>query len=140
TSSWRGLPLSRSTKDTASPSLANNPSSEATSSGRPWNGAVVSSTRLFIKLAPRSVLARPRRATNRSDARLARLLNQGSGLTLRHRQTTLPRQPPGAFMSDLRLTFACGPYDRTQALRDRAIKPEGIELTYLSLQPAEIFW
>src|SRR5207253_2546611 len=43
-------------------------------------------------------------------------------------------------MSNLRLTFACGPYDRTQALRDGTIRPEGIELTYLTLQPAEIFW
>jgi 4,5-dihydroxyphthalate decarboxylase len=43
-------------------------------------------------------------------------------------------------MADLRLTLACGPYDRTQALRDGTIKPEGIELTYLALQPAEIFW
>jgi 4,5-dihydroxyphthalate decarboxylase len=43
-------------------------------------------------------------------------------------------------MSDLRLTFACGPYDRTQALRDGTIRPEGIELTYITLQPAEIFW
>lgn len=37
-------------------------------------------------------------------------------------------------MATLRLTFARGPFDRTQALRD------GIELIYLSLQPAEIFW
>ena len=43
-------------------------------------------------------------------------------------------------MADLRLTFACGPYDRTQALRDGTIEPEGIEITYVSLQPAEIFW
>ena len=43
-------------------------------------------------------------------------------------------------MADLRLTIACGPYDRTQGLRDGSIKPEGIELTYLTLQPAEIFW
>jgi 4,5-dihydroxyphthalate decarboxylase len=43
-------------------------------------------------------------------------------------------------MGDLRLTLACGPYDRTQALRDSTIKPEGIELTFLPLQPAEIFW
>jgi hypothetical protein len=43
-------------------------------------------------------------------------------------------------MSDLHLTFACGPYDRTQALRDGSIWPEGIDLTYLALQPAEIFW
>jgi len=43
-------------------------------------------------------------------------------------------------MANLRLTLACGPYDRTQALRDGSIRPEGIQLTYVSLQPAEIFW
>src|SRR2546426_12766830 len=43
-------------------------------------------------------------------------------------------------MSNLRLTFACGPYDRTQAVRDGTIRPEGIELNYVTLQPAEIFW
>jgi len=43
-------------------------------------------------------------------------------------------------MGNLHLTLACGPYDRTQALRDGTIRPEGIELNYLALQPAEIFW
>jgi 4,5-dihydroxyphthalate decarboxylase len=43
-------------------------------------------------------------------------------------------------MAALRLSFACGPYDRTQALRDGSIRPEGIELNYITLQPAEIFW
>jgi 4,5-dihydroxyphthalate decarboxylase len=43
-------------------------------------------------------------------------------------------------MANLRMNFACGPYDRTQALRDGTIAPEGIELNYLTLQPAEIFW
>jgi 4,5-dihydroxyphthalate decarboxylase len=43
-------------------------------------------------------------------------------------------------MSNLRLTFACGPYDRTQAVRDGTIVPDGIDLIYLALQPAEIFW
>jgi 4,5-dihydroxyphthalate decarboxylase len=43
-------------------------------------------------------------------------------------------------MANLELTFACGPYDRTQALRDGTIRPEGIELNYIALQPAEIFW
>jgi 4,5-dihydroxyphthalate decarboxylase len=43
-------------------------------------------------------------------------------------------------MANLRMTFACGPYDRTQALRDGTIRPDGIELNYLTLQPAEIFW
>jgi 4,5-dihydroxyphthalate decarboxylase len=40
----------------------------------------------------------------------------------------------------LHLTFACGPYDRTLALRDGSIQPEGIELNYIALQPSEIFW
>ena len=43
-------------------------------------------------------------------------------------------------MTSLRLTLACGPYDRTLALRDGTIRPEGIELNYVTLQPAEIFW
>jgi len=43
-------------------------------------------------------------------------------------------------MTKLRLTFACGPYDRTQSLRDGTLAPEGIDLVYLPLQPAEIFW
>ena len=36
-------------------------------------------------------------------------------------------------MSKLRLSFACGPYDRTQALRDGTITPEGIDLVYVPL-------
>jgi 4,5-dihydroxyphthalate decarboxylase len=43
-------------------------------------------------------------------------------------------------MANLRLTLACGPYDRTQALRDGTIRPEGIDVNYVTLQPAEIFW
>src|SRR5467141_863998 len=42
-------------------------------------------------------------------------------------------------MSKLRLTFACGPYDRTLALRDASIEPEGIELNYIASQPPDIF-
>ena len=36
-------------------------------------------------------------------------------------------------MANLRLNFACGPYDRTQALRDGTIKPDGIDLNYITL-------
>lgn len=43
-------------------------------------------------------------------------------------------------MANLRLSLACGPYDRTQALIDGSIKPDGVDLTYLTMQPAEIFW
>lgn len=43
-------------------------------------------------------------------------------------------------MSKLRLTFACGPYDRTQALRDGTVQVEGVDLNYVTMQPAEIFW
>jgi 4,5-dihydroxyphthalate decarboxylase len=43
-------------------------------------------------------------------------------------------------MANLNLTLACGPYDRTLALRDGTIRPDGIELNYVTLQPAEIFW
>jgi 4,5-dihydroxyphthalate decarboxylase len=43
-------------------------------------------------------------------------------------------------MSKLDLTIACGDYDRTRALRDGAIEPEGVRLTYLPLVPGETFW
>ncbi|OGQ82388.1 MAG: 4,5-dihydroxyphthalate decarboxylase [Deltaproteobacteria bacterium RIFCSPLOWO2_12_FULL_57_22] len=41
---------------------------------------------------------------------------------------------------DLRLTLACEDYDRTRALRDGSVKPEGIEINYLALPVEEIFW
>jgi len=43
-------------------------------------------------------------------------------------------------VSNIALTFASGPYDRMQALREGAVRPTGIDLTYLTMQPAEIFW
>ena len=43
-------------------------------------------------------------------------------------------------MANLRLSLACGPYDRTQALIDGSVRADGIDLTYLTMQPAEIFW
>lgn len=43
-------------------------------------------------------------------------------------------------MARLNLTLACGNYDRTQALLDGEIMPEGIELNYIPLGPEEIFW
>lgn len=43
-------------------------------------------------------------------------------------------------MARLSLSFACGPYDRTEALRYGIIEPEGIELRYVPIQaPREIF-
>ncbi len=43
-------------------------------------------------------------------------------------------------MSALRLSLACGPYDRTEALRTGVVRPEGIELIYVPIQsPPEIF-
>lgn len=40
----------------------------------------------------------------------------------------------------LRLTLACGDYDRTRALQEGTIQPDGIELTYLRLPPEEVFF
>jgi len=40
----------------------------------------------------------------------------------------------------LHLTVACGDYDRTKALQDGSVQPEGIRLNYLPLQAEEIFW
>jgi 4,5-dihydroxyphthalate decarboxylase len=43
-------------------------------------------------------------------------------------------------MRRLRLTFACGDYDRTRALYEGTIQPEGIDLTYLRLPVEETFF
>ncbi len=43
-------------------------------------------------------------------------------------------------MSRLRLTFACGDYDRTRALEDGSVRPDGIDLTYLRLPVEETFF
>jgi 4,5-dihydroxyphthalate decarboxylase len=43
-------------------------------------------------------------------------------------------------VSKLPLTFACGPYDRTDALKTGDVRVEGIDLNYLEIQgPREIF-
>lgn len=43
-------------------------------------------------------------------------------------------------MAKLKLTLACGSYDRTRALIDGSVQPEGIDLNYVTLGPGEIFW
>lgn len=43
-------------------------------------------------------------------------------------------------MAKLRLTIACGNYDRTRALMDKTIEPEGIDLNYIPLVAGETFW
>ena len=43
-------------------------------------------------------------------------------------------------MSRIPLTLACWDYDRTQALADGSIRPEGIDLTYLCLPVEETFF
>jgi len=43
-------------------------------------------------------------------------------------------------MRKLQLTLACGRYDRTQALIDGRVQPEGVNLTFLPLRPGETFW
>ena len=43
-------------------------------------------------------------------------------------------------MSSLRVTLGCGPYDRTWALASGRVRPEGVDLNYVTLQPEELFW
>jgi 4,5-dihydroxyphthalate decarboxylase len=43
-------------------------------------------------------------------------------------------------MSRLRLTLACWNYDRTRALADGSVQPDGIDLTYLNLPVEETFF
>ena len=42
-------------------------------------------------------------------------------------------------MADLKMRFACWNYDRTRALMDGSVRPEGIDLTYENLFPAVTF-
>jgi len=43
-------------------------------------------------------------------------------------------------MGKIRVTLACGKYDRTEALRDGTVQPEGVDLNYMALGPSETFW
>ena len=43
-------------------------------------------------------------------------------------------------MSKLRLTMACWNYDRTRALMDGSVRPDGLDLTYLNLPVEETFF
>lgn len=43
-------------------------------------------------------------------------------------------------MTRLDLTFACGDYDRTRALEDGSVRPDGIDLNYLRLPVEETFF
>src|ERR1035438_8982449 len=51
-----------------------------------------------------------------------------------------PASARGHHVSRLRLTFACGIYDRTDALRTGDVGVEGIDLNFLAIEaPREIF-
>jgi 4,5-dihydroxyphthalate decarboxylase len=43
-------------------------------------------------------------------------------------------------VKNLKLTIACGRYDRTQPLIDGRVEPEGVDLTYIPLRPGETFY
>ncbi len=43
-------------------------------------------------------------------------------------------------MPNLKLTLACGRYDRTQPLIDGRVQVEGVDLTFIPLRPGETFW
>ena len=43
-------------------------------------------------------------------------------------------------MANLRLSFGCWDYDRTRALMDGSVRPDGIDLTYLNMPVEETFF
>ena len=59
-----------------------------------------------------------------STRELGRLVERAAGQALGRE----PAAPPENSMSKLRLTFACWSYDRTRALVDGSIEPDGIDL------------
>lgn len=50
------------------------------------------------------------------------------------------RKKGGLAVSRIKLTLACGRYDRTMPLLEGRVVPEGLELNYLPMAPEEIFW
>jgi 4,5-dihydroxyphthalate decarboxylase len=43
-------------------------------------------------------------------------------------------------MAKMQLTLACEDYDRTRPIKERRVKPEGVEINYLVMPVEEIFW
>ncbi len=43
-------------------------------------------------------------------------------------------------MAKIKVTLACGAYDRTWPLASGQVQPEGVDLNYISLPPEELFW
>ena len=43
-------------------------------------------------------------------------------------------------MAKIKITLACGPYDRTWPLASGQVQPEGVDLNYITLPPEELFW
>ncbi len=43
-------------------------------------------------------------------------------------------------MSRVKITLACGNYDRILPLRDGRVEPEGVDLNFLCMEPEELFW
>src|SRR3954464_12816721 len=83
--------------------------------------------------------ARPPARTPRRRCHDAGARAPPSGRRSHRRQSK--RAWPGTILQRMRLTLACGRYDRTQALIDGRVKVEGVsELNYLALRPGETFW
>ena len=43
-------------------------------------------------------------------------------------------------MGKLKVTLACGDYDRVGPLKDGRVQPEGVDLTFVPLEPEELFF
>jgi 4,5-dihydroxyphthalate decarboxylase len=87
---------------------------------------------LIGKAAVAGVVARWR--SSRTRARVARAISEAKtsrGVSSAQRRS---------FMSRLPLSLACWNYDRTRALMDGTIVPDGIDLTYLNLPVEETFF
>jgi 4,5-dihydroxyphthalate decarboxylase len=43
-------------------------------------------------------------------------------------------------LARIKITLACGPYDRTWPLASGLVQPEGVDLNFITLPPEELFW
>ncbi len=83
------------------------------------------------------LLSTHHRGKSRSDLSDRLLLN---GPTIPDRIGVRDDKIRGGNMSKLNLTLACWNYDRTRAIQDGSVQPDGIEINYLDLPVEETFF
>src|SRR6185312_1756127 len=67
-------------------------------------------------------------------------LARGAHRDQRHRRSALTESRGAAMPVNIPITIACGDYDRTRAIKDGRVPVEGCDVTYIPLEPEEVFF